>query len=106
MVSLLQYMKNTDLRNPDIIIKDSRIETLDQIVTEIKQSEEWKAVQMSILEVGIRKGHEEGRAAGLEEGIKALILDNLEEDISPERIITKLQKRFDLSAEQAKEYFF
>lgn len=39
-VSLLQYMKNTTLNNPDIVVKDERITELDQIVTEVKQSEE------------------------------------------------------------------
>ena len=40
LVSLLQYMKNTTLNNPDIVVKDERITELDQIVTEVKQSEE------------------------------------------------------------------
>ena len=40
LVSLLQYMKNTTLDNPDIVVKDERITELDQIVTEVKQSEE------------------------------------------------------------------
>ena len=42
LVSLLQYMKNTTLNNPDIVVKDERITELDQIVTEVKQSEEWE----------------------------------------------------------------
>ena len=45
VVSLLQYMKNTTLNNPDIVVKDERITELDQIVTEVKQSEEWEAVK-------------------------------------------------------------
>lgn len=40
LVSLLQYMKNTTLDNPDIKVKDKRIERLDRIVKEVKQSEE------------------------------------------------------------------
>ncbi len=56
LVSLLQYMKNTDLDNPDISVKDDRIVELDKIVGEVRQSEEWEAVKMNILEIGIEKG--------------------------------------------------
>ena len=40
-----------------------------------------------------------------EEGIQALILDNLEEKIAKERILVKLQKYFDLTEEKAKQYY-
>ena len=40
---------------------------------------------------------------GIEQGIKALILDNIEEGMSEQRIIEKLQMRFELDEEQAKE---
>lgn len=66
LVSLLQYMKETRLDNPDIIVKDHRILKLARIVDEVKQSEEWEAVKMSILSVGIERGKE----LGLEEGIQ------------------------------------
>ena len=56
LISLLQYMKNTTLDNPDILVRDKRIRKLDQIVKEVKQSEEWEAVKMNILEIGIEKG--------------------------------------------------
>lgn len=49
--------------------------------------------------------YEEGKVEGKEEGIKAFILDNLEEGIKRERIIQKLEKRFSLSREQAAVYF-
>ena len=72
LVSLLQYMKDTRIDNPEIIAKDDRIVELDQIVTEVKQSEEWEVIRMSILEIGIEKGKEigieEGREIGIEEG--------------------------------------
>lgn len=60
LVSLLQYMKNTKLDNPEILVRDSRILELDGIVTEVKESEEWEVVQMNILEVGIEHGKAEG----------------------------------------------
>ena len=56
LISLLQYMKNTTLDNPEIIVNDKRIQSLDKIVNEVKQSEEWEAVKMNILEIGIEKG--------------------------------------------------
>ena len=46
LISLLQYMKNTTIDNPEIIVKDRRIVTLDEIVNEVKQSEEWEAVKV------------------------------------------------------------
>lgn len=70
LVSLLQYMKDTDIDNPEILVKDERILELDKIVTEVKQSEEWEAVQMNILEIGIKKGEEVGIEKGIEEGRK------------------------------------
>lgn len=56
LVSLLQYMKNTTLDNPEIQVKDERIVELDKIVTEVKESEEWEEVEMNIYEIGMTKG--------------------------------------------------
>ena len=61
LISLLQYMKNTTLDNPDIRVRDKRIRKLDQIVKEVKQSEEWEAAKMNILEIGIEKGQNKGQ---------------------------------------------
>ena len=65
LVSLLQYMKETDIKNPNILVKDSRIVKLDEIVSEVKQSEEWEAVQMNLIEYGIKEGERLGRANGI-----------------------------------------
>ena len=35
---------------------DDRLIELDRIVSEVKESEEWEAVEMNILEVGISNG--------------------------------------------------
>ena len=48
LISLLQYMKDTRLDNPEIKVKDERLIELDRIVSE--------AVEMNILEVGISNG--------------------------------------------------
>ena len=66
LISLLQYMKNTTLDNPDILVKNKRIRKLDQIVKEVKQSEEWEAAKMNILEIGIEKGKKDGNEEGMD----------------------------------------
>ena len=66
LVSLLKYMKDTRLDNPEILIKDRRILELDGIVREVKESEEWEVVQMNIMEIAMEKG----MVYGVEQGIK------------------------------------
>lgn len=121
LISLLQYMKYTDINNPEIIVKDERIVELDNIVTEVKSSEEWEDVSMNIYEQGIARGIEDGRKIGIEEGrkegiergikegikegIRVLVEDYVEEKFDKERIIEKLQKRFSLSEEDAISYY-
>ncbi len=68
LVSLLQYMKDTRLDNPEIIVKDERIKEIDDIVTEVKQSEEWEAVKMNILQIGEEHGKKIGEEIGKEIG--------------------------------------
>ena len=69
LVSLLQYMKDTRLDNPEILVQDSRIEKLAEIVDEVKQSEEWEAVKMSILSIALERGEEIGKEIGKEIGM-------------------------------------
>lgn len=97
LVSLLQYMKNTDINNPEIIIRDERIVELDEIVTEVKSSEEWEDVRMTIYDMGIERG--------MERGIRAMILESLEDNQSKERIVAKLQKYFELDENAAVKYY-
>ena len=66
LVSLLQYMKDTRLDNPEVTVKDDRIVRLDEIVTEVKQSEEWEAVRMSLIEIYEARGLARGEARGEE----------------------------------------
>lgn len=70
LISLLQYMKDTTLDNDNVMVKDERILHLDRIVNEVRQSEEWEAVEMNIFEMGVERGIEQGKALGLEEGKK------------------------------------
>ena len=95
LVSLLQYMKNTTLDNPDIIVKDERIVELDRIVSEVKQSEEWEAVKMNILEIGIQHG--------IEQGIRSVIETCQELGISQSDTLLKLTEKFSLTEDAAKK---
>ncbi len=100
LVSLLQYMKNTTLDNPNIIVKDERIVELDQIVSEVKQSEEWEAVKMNILEIGIQHGIEQGIEQGKTQGV---IETYQELGISRNDALRKLMEKFSLTEDAAKE---
>lgn len=74
LISLLQYMKNTDMDNPDIIVKDKRLMELDAIVTEVKKTEEWEDVKMDLVDIGFSRGMEQGMSQGISQGeLKNLI---------------------------------
>ncbi len=112
LVSLLQYMKRTSLDNPDILIMDQRIVELDRIVGEVKQSEEWEAVKMNILEYGLQQGLErglqqgieQGLEQGLEQGIAALIETCQEFGLPFKTTSEKLTDKFSLSETDALGY--
>ena len=95
LISLLQYMKNTTIDNPEVKIKDKRIITLDEIVNEVKQSEEWEAVKMNILEIGIEKGRQDGLKIGRAEGeaikLVSMIRRKLEKGLSVTAISEALE---------------
>ena len=46
------------------LVRDKRIRKLDRIVKEVKQSEEWEAAKMNILEIGMEKGIQKGLEKG------------------------------------------
>ena len=104
LVSLLQYMKNSTLSNPEIIILDDRIRRLDAIVTEVKQSEEWEDAHMSILSTGIEIGEKKGIEIGQKKGILAMIRMGREFHLSDDTILEQICKNFDLDQITAKEY--
>ena len=81
LISLLQYMKKTTLDNPEILVKDERIAELDKIVQEVKESEEWEELQMSILSIGVEKGRLEGIQKGRQEGIQKGRQEGIQEGI-------------------------
>ena len=75
LVSLLQYMKNTTLDNPNVTVKDERILDLDRIVGEVKQSEEWEDVEMNILETGMQIGEARTLIKNIESAMKNFGID-------------------------------
>lgn len=102
LVSLLQYMKDTRLDNPNISIMDERILKLAEIVDEVKQSEEWEEMKMSILSIGIEKGREEGRAEGHAEGERKSKIDDILNFLSdlgsvPEDLKETIRSQTDIS---------
>ena len=97
LVSLLQYMKNTDINNPEILVKDKRIIEIDEIVTEVKESEEWEGIEMNILEIGIREGERRGR----EQGIQVVVEVCKSLEVSKEETIKKIMEKFDVAREDA-----
>lgn len=104
LVSLLQYMKDTRLDNPDILIKDPRIVELDQIVTEVKQSEEWEGIEMNILEIGIEKGREEGLEKGRTQGVKSVIEVCKSLGTTWDKALELVIDKFSLTEDSAREY--
>lgn len=95
VISLMQYMKDTRLSNPDIVVPDERIQRLDEIVQEVKQSEEWEAVNMSIAKAAMERGEIIGREIGERRGLE--IGERRGEEIGEKlglikQIIRKLQK--------------
>lgn len=95
LVSMLQYMKETRIDNPEIVVKDSRLLELDEIVNEVKESKEWEAVKMNILEIGKEIGKEAGIEIGIEIGerqsLKKLIEKKLVKGCSAEEIAEMLE---------------
>ena len=75
------------------------MEVKDVILTEYNEALHVENEKRLSFEQGVAQGLEQG----LEKGIKALIQDNLEEKISPQRILEKLMDRFGLSEKEAEE---
>ncbi len=100
LVSLLQYMKNTRIDNPEITVLDERIKEIDAIVTEVKQSEEWEAVRMNILQIGEEHGRKIGEEIGKEIGkeigqdikLIELVCRKLRKGKMPEQIAGELEE--------------
>lgn len=95
LISLLQYMKDTRSDNPNILCWDNRLTQIDEVVKEVKQSEEWEAVQMSILLIGMERGQKIGEALGEARGeayvLTDLIIKKMKRGLAPEQIADMLE---------------
>lgn len=98
--NMLKYIEETTLENAT----NETLKNLHKYVEEIKHDEEVGISYMKAFELE-KMYREEGMQEGIQQGMKALILDNLEENVSKEKIIGKLQRRFELSLEQAELYY-
>ena len=96
LVSMLQYIRKTQIDNPEILVKDSRILELDEIVTEVKSSEEWEAVHMNILEIGIEHGMQKGLLQGANEKLTELVEKKLKKGLSVAEIAEWLEEPEDV----------
>ena len=99
LISMLQYMKNTYIDNPEILVKDQRLLELDQVVNEVKESEEWEAVKMNILELGI----EHGKKQGVHEKYIELIQKKLTKGHTVKEIADMLEENVEVIESIAKE---
>ena len=70
---------------------------IDEIVTEVKESEEWEGIEMNILEIGIQEGERRGR----EQGIQAVVEVCKSLDVSKEETIVKIMEKFSISKDEA-----
>ena len=95
LISMLSYMKDTRLNNPDILVKDKRIVELNDIVEEVKDSEEWEAVKMNILEIGIEKG--------MQQGAEKKMLELVEKKLKKGQTISQIADALEESEEKIQE---
>lgn len=111
LAELLRYFEHTT-SDTAAGCRSERVKEIHQRICQTKSSEEigvrymqeWEEKMYELREAK-QQGLEQGLSKGLSKGIQAFILDNLEESVPRERILAKLQKRFDLSPEQAENHF-
>lgn len=58
--TIIIFITQEDIFDKDVAVKDPRIARLDEIVSEVKQSEEWEEVRMNIYDIGMERGMERG----------------------------------------------
>lgn len=103
LVELLHYFEKTS-DQAAAECHSERIKEIHRRISVIKASEEIGVRYMQEWEERIYELRE-AETRGEERGIKALILDSLEEGVPKERIIAKLQKHFSLKPSEAEAYF-
>jgi len=84
--------------------RDATAEVCDMILTHYDAAFHIQCEKQESFEEGEKQGIQTGLQTGISRGISAMISDNLEEHISMERILLKLQKHFQLTPEEAQEW--
>ena len=84
-----------------VFLSQRRAEVMNALLTEYDEEKVMKSLSGEFYE----DGYNDGQKAGLTEGIRIFVVDNLEEGVGKDRIISKIEKRFSLSKKQAEEYF-
>lgn len=111
LIELLHYMEDTTAATSQKC-ESNRIRQMQERIEAIKSNEEvsvrymqeWEERELEKREAR-EEGIKQGIEKGIEKGIESLILDNLDEGIGEERILLKLEKRFSLPSEKAREYY-
>ncbi len=104
----LQVISQDEEKRLEYEAREKAIRDYNQIMLEAKQ-------------IGRAEGREEGRAEGREEGevqgeargraaeriesIRIFITDNIEESVTKEKTIIKLQKHYQLTEKEAEQYY-
>ena len=86
-------------------LRKNKAEAISVSIFEYNEAEEKEKLRKAEYAGGYEAGVAAGVEQGREQGIQALIADNLEEGFSSQRIIEKLEKRFGLTIEEARNYF-
>lgn len=79
-----------------------------QIISQDKEKRlEYEARQKAVLDHNqmMLEARQDGLEQGIQQGIRILIIDGLEDQLPKKRILLKLQRYFSLTEEQAEEYF-
>ena len=105
MAEFLKFVENSQISDCEMDYEFTK--RLKKKVSQVK-SDKSQEVEYMTYETRLRdkweEGLETGRKEGLETGLLAFIEDNLEEDCSIDTLSAKLEKRFNLTKEEALEY--
>lgn len=93
---MLKYIEESRVENAN----NEALQKIHKFVEEVRHDEEVGVSYMKSFELE-RMYREEG----MQIGIQAMILDNIEENVSKERTLEKLQKYFPITAKEAEEYY-
>lgn len=86
-------------------LRNNRSEAISVSIYEYDEKRTMRQMREEAFEDGVEKGIERGIEQGKLEGIRTLIESFLEEGVSAERILEKLEKKYGLSHEKSLEFY-